>query len=350
MARHHSLMTHLGKQPGAFDFFQAVRVLERRGFALGRSAVGGDTVPEREAVYFRVQPGLRFAVAPIAAVQGTNAITADSPPPELSTTFLGLIGPDGILPQHYTTLILARLRLKDSTLRDWLDLFHHRLLSLFTRAWEKTHLPAAVESHRVRNLPGDDPFAAGLFALSGFGTDGLRDRLRVSNDAAVYYSGLFSRQPRTASGLEQMLSEYFGWPVKVQQLSGHWLYLDLENKAQLPEGPRPGRNVGLGRDVIVGQRVWDVQSKIRLVIGPLDYERFRSLLPRGDARGPLRDLVRLYLGLEIDADVQIVLEQEAVPWCRLDYDERTGPRLGWDTWVRTHNFGQSVGDAVFPAE
>jgi len=350
MARHHNLTAKLGSQPGAFDFFQAVRILERRGVALGRAMVGGDSPPEREALHFRVQPGLRFASSAVATVTGANDTRPDAPPPELTTTFLGLTGSDGIMPQHYTTLILSRLRQKDTTLRDWLDQFHHRLLSLFVRAWEKTHLPAAVEQHRVQGASGDDPFARGLFSLAGFGTDGLRDRLRISNDTIVYYSGLLARQPRTASGLEQVLGEFFGWPVTVQELSGHWLYLDLENKAQLQDGVKPGRNVGLGRDVIIGQRVWDVQSKVRLVIGPLEYSQFRSLLPGGSARGPLRDLARLYLGLEIDADVQIVLKRDAVPWCELEYNERAGPRLGWNTWVRTHNFGEPVGDAVFPAE
>lgn len=350
VGQHHSVLAKLASQPGAFDFFQAVRVLERRAGATGRASLGYDSQPDREAVLIRVQPSLRFASAPVARVQGVDADGEHSPPPELSVTFMGLTGPDGILPQHYTTLILSRLRLKDTTLRDWLDQFHHRILSLFVRAWEKNRLPVAVERQRVEGTTSDDPYTAGLYSLAGFGTDGLRGRSRVSDGAVVYYAGLLSRQPRTATGLEQMLAEYFGWPVSVKQLHGHWLYLDEDNKAQLPAAGGLGRNVSLGRDVIVGQRVWDVQSKVRLVIGPLDYEGFRSLLPGGAARGPLSDLARLYLGLELDADVQVVLDPDAVPWCSLEYNERTGPRLGWNTWVRSHNFGVPVGDAVFPAE
>ena len=76
---------------------------------------------------------------------------------------------------------------------------------------------------------------------------------------------------------------------------------------------------------------------------------FFSLLPGGDARGPLSELVRLYLGLELDAEVRLVLAPDAVPWSGLEYDERLGPRLGWNTWVRTHNFGRPVADASFRA-
>ena len=117
----------------------------------------------------------------------------------------------------------------------------------------------------------------------------------------------------------------------------------------LPGGGRPGLNTALGRDVVIGRRVWDVQGKVRVVVGPLDAESFYSLLPGGDARQPLSDLVRLYLGLELDAEVRLVLAPGEVPWCALNYDEDRGPRLGRNTWVRTHNFGRPVADATFAA-
>jgi type VI secretion system protein ImpH len=122
----------LAAGPGRFDFFQAVRLLERLAGADGRPAVGGDAPPDREAVHFRVQPALRFPAGPVAKVFTPDA----GDPPEMWVTFGGLTGPDGILPQHYTALLLTRHRLKDATLRDWLDLFHHRALSLLVRAWE----------------------------------------------------------------------------------------------------------------------------------------------------------------------------------------------------------------------
>jgi type VI secretion system protein ImpH len=329
--------------PGKFDFFQAVALLERLAAGDGRAAVGGDSAPEQEVVHFRVQPALRFAVAPVAKVVPAG----DDGVPELTVTFGGLTGPDGILPQHYTSLLLARQRLKDHTLRDWLDLFHHRLLSLLFRAWEKTHWPAVVDRHRGEGRSGNDPTTLAAFAVAGFGTAGLRDRLSLPDDAAVFYAGFLGRRPRPASGLEQILGEYFGWPVAVEQLAGQWLYLDAENRAEMPTLTAPGKNVGLGRDAVIGRRVWDVQSKVRIVVGPVDGTGFRSLLPGGDARGPLSEWVRLYLGPEFDAEVQVVIRPEAVPWAALEYDEANGPRLGLNTWIRSHNFGTPVGDVRF---
>ena len=169
----------------------------------------------------------------------------------------------------------------------------------------------------------------------------------MPDDAAVYFAGLLARQPRTASGMEQVLGEFFGWPVAVEQLCGQWLYLDAENRAEMPTASSAGRNMSLGRDVVIGRRVWDVQGKVRVVVGPVGADEFRGLLPGGAARRALSELVRLYLGLEFDAEVQVLLTPDAVPWAALEYDEANGPRLGQNTWVRTHNFGRPVGDVRF---
>jgi type VI secretion system protein ImpH len=338
-----SPLARLFAAPGRFDFFQATRLLERLAIADWQAAVGGDTAPEQEAVHFRVLPALRFAEGPVAKA----APATDDNPPELTVTFGGLTGPDGILPQHYTALLLTRQRLKDATLRDWLDLFHHRLLSLLMRAWEKNRWPAVVDRRRAEGTPGDDAITAAGFAIAGFGTPGLRERTSLPVDAAVFYAGFLSRQPRPSSGLEQILGEYFGWPVAVEQLCGQWLYLDPDNKAEMPTASSPGKNMSLGRDVVIGRRVWDVQGKVRVVVGPIGATGFRSLLPGGDARGPLCELVRLYTGQEYDAEVQVLLQPDAVPWSALEYDEAHGPRLGLNSWVRTHNFGYPVGDVRF---
>jgi type VI secretion system protein ImpH len=329
--------------PGKFDFFQAVRLLERLASADGRAAVGGDTAPGREAVHFRVLPALRFPAGPVAKAAPAGAEN----PPELMVTFGGLTGPDGVLPQHYTALLIARQRLKDNTLRDWLDLFHHRLLSLMTRAWEKNRWAAVVDRQRAEGHSNEDAATQATFAVAGFGTGGLRERLTLPGDVPVFYAGLLSRQPHTATGLEQILADFFGWSVAVEQYAGQWLYLDADNKAELPREGRAGLNCTLGRDVVIGRRVWDVQGNVRIAVGPVDGAAFRGLLPAGVARGPLCEMIRLYLGLEYDAEVQVVLEPDAVPWTALDYDERDGPRLGWNTWVRTHNFGAPVRDVTF---
>src|SRR5688572_17697079 len=121
----------LAAEPYRFDFFQAVRVLEalaRRGEngERKRQPVGGDHAPQDEVVRFRAHVSHRF---PAGGIQDLRLPKSDDDLFEMTVSFLGAIGPSGALPQHYTQLVIDRVRQKDTSLRDFLDLFHHRLIS-----------------------------------------------------------------------------------------------------------------------------------------------------------------------------------------------------------------------------
>lgn len=355
------LSRELFRAPYRFDFFQAVRLIERwydersrRDPRWRREPVGLDQ-PLREVVRFRALPSLGFPAGEISQIreppEGPGA-EPGSPPPEMVVAFLGLIGPSGVLPRHYTELVLRRIRDKDFALRDFLDLFHHRLISLFFRAWEKYRLPFAYERSQL-DPSGRRPDLAtrGLYSLVGMGTGGLRGRLDFDDEAFVYFGGHFSHFPRSASALEGLLGEYFEVPIVVQELQGQWLYLDRDDRALMPgPGLLDGRNNQLGVSLVVGERVWDIQCKFRLRIGPLDYPEFRALMPNGDALRPLCQMTRSFVGPELDFDVQLLLRPGQVPRCQLNPEEGQGPYLGWNSWLHTRPFTHDVDDASFSLE
>ena len=350
-----ALSDELLREPYRFDFFQAVRLLERLLRAPARRPrhpAGRDRSADDDLVRFRSLPSLSFPASAVTAIRRPAAAEPDEPPPppEMSVAFLGLAGPQGVLPRHYTALLLERVRDKDYSLRDLLDLFNHRLVSLFYRAWQKYRLPFAYERAALDG-PGEvDACTQALYCLVGLGTRGLRGRLGVEDEAFVYYGGHFAHWPRSAVALEAVLADYFGVPVRAEQLHGQWLRLGPEDRSLMPGPECPeGRNCQLGMNVIAGERVWDVQSKFRLRVGPLTYAQFRSLMPNGDALRPLAQMARTYVGLEFDFDVQLVLRAAEVPWCRLGPGE-DAPHLGWNTWMRSGEFTRDVADAVFCVE
>jgi type VI secretion system protein ImpH len=351
-----------------FDFFQAVRLLEHRlrddeSSRAARDAgaqgqgVGRDLRPRDEAVRFRAQPSLSFPAGAIAEIR-QPPLSPETPagprPAEMVVTFLGLTGPSGVLPRHYTELLLERGREKDYALRDFLDLFNHRLISLFYRAWEKYRWLVAYERSRLDG-PGTEPDLAtgGLYCLVGMGTARLRGRLEVDDEVFLHYSGHFAHFPRSASALESLLSDHLDMPVRVLQCRGQWLHLDPDDRAVMPTMRDPdGQNNQLGLNVVVGDRIWDVQSKFRLRIGPLTWRQFRSLMPNGAALRPLCQITRTYVGPALDFDVQPVLMPEEVPPCRFSSDPEEGPYLGWNTWTPTAVTPSClpVDDAVFQIE
>lgn len=324
-----------------------MRLLGYIARARGAAPPGANVKPDQEIVRFRAAPSLSFPTSSLATVK--NGAAADTAGPfDVAVAFLGMAGPSGALPYHYTRLVLERVRARDYSLRDFLDLFNHRLVTLFHQAWEKYRLPFTFERVRLGAASADpDPISQVLYSLAGFGTAGLRGRLEVADLAFVYYAGHFSHYPRTALALEGMLTEYFELPAEVRQLQGQWLYLEPDDCSQMPEPGRPeGRNARLGLGLLAGARVWDIQSRFRLRLGPLGYEQFRRLLPPGDMLRPVAQLTRTYAGPELDCDVQLVLKPDEVPWCQLG-DEAL---LGWNTWVRCGEFDTAVADTVFLVE
>lgn len=323
-------------EPHRFGVFAAVRLLQ--AFAPDRPRVGHDGPPRSEAVRFAAEPSLAFPASEILECTEDPA----GGPARLVVRMFGLTGPLGTLPRHYTALIIERLRARDATLAEFLDLFNHRLMSLFVRAWEKYRL------HLWVARDGRDTLSRSLFSLFGLGTVGLRDRLAVDDRALLFYTGLLAQRPRSASGLATLLTDYFGGlPVRIDQFVGQWLQLDPDSLTSLQ--PFGGNN-RLGVDAVIGSRVWHTQSRFRARLGPMDYDRFCGFLPTGEASHEALDLTRFFVGLEFDFEFQLVLRADAIPACRLGSTGPKGARLGWTTWLVSQPRTTDADDVCFDAE
>lgn len=318
-----------------FDFFQAVRLLER--LDPDREPVGESVDPKKEAVRFRSRVSLMFPPSQIHDIEAPGP--GESGPAKMTVPFWGLTGPIGVLPTPYTELLIERTRYKDTGLWEFLDLFHHRLLSFFYRAWEKSRFPVAYER------TGEDRFTTFLFDVVGMGTDHLRGRMAVPDQALVFYSGLIAQRPHSATALAQVLRDYFRVPVEVDQFHGQWLALEAENLTRMGAA-----NSELGVNLVAGTHVFVSQSKFRVRLGPLTLRQFSSFLPNGRALRPLSQMSRFLAGFELDFDVQLVLKKEEVPPCQLGGAGAIPPMLGWSTWVRTEEMKEDAGDVVLPVD
>jgi type VI secretion system protein ImpH len=320
-----------------FDFFQAVRVLER--LYPERRPVGYGALPAEEMVRFTTRIALSFPPSSICEVTPPDGTDK---PAEMNVAFMGLAGLIGVLPRHYTEMILERMRQKDFTLRDFLDLFNHRFISLFYRAWEKYRFPIAYE-RAVAGGDRYDPVSLNIFHLFGMGPRGLRERLDVPGETLLYYSGLIAQQPHSAMALEALLGDYFEVSVKTQQFVGQWLPLAVDQRARLTA---QGNRQSLKAGAVLGACFWDQQAKFRLRLGPMKFGKFKNFFPNGQALKQLVQLVRLFNGQQLDFDLQLVLEAAEVPGCRLGRPGSDAVQLGWSTWLKTKEFSYHPDDAV----
>ncbi len=334
------LIERLSSEPGAFEFFQAVRLLEieAREQSHACEPVGHDHPPERESVRFHAASALAFPAAPIHALEREaepSAATSESRAWHMYVTFLGLVGAAGVLPAHYTELVHERARKRDHALRDFLDLFQHRAISFFYRAWCKYRFPIAWERERASG--GADPFTWSLECLAGRGTAGTRNRQRMRDSTAVYFAGHLAHRPRSAAGLESMLEEFLGAGVRAEQFVGRWLAVPDEEQSRLPCADFPrGRNNVLGAGLLLGARVWDVCSKVRIHVGPLSAAQFEMLEPGSLGVERVRDLVFSYLEIGTDAELSVELAPGCAPGLRLSGNEPRNSRLGCDAWLSAH--------------
>ena len=318
-----------------FDFFEAVRILER--LLPDRAAVGREGPPDREVVRFRSHLTLAF---PASSVHHLDRAAEADGPLAMTVSFMGLTGPMGVLPQVYTELLLERRRSGDRTAGAFLDLFNHRMVSLFFRAWEKYRVAISYERGE------GERFSRFLLDFMGLGGRGLRDRHEFPDAVLLFYTGFFAQRHRPAVVLERLLQDAFGQPVEVHQFVGQWLKLEPGDRSVLsPAGPHNQ----LGVSLVLGDRVWDEQGKFRIRIGPLTFDRFREFLPDGPPFRRLAQMARLFVDGEFDFDVQLVLRADEVPESRLTSAAGAGPRLGRYAWLKSREFARDADDAVFAA-
>src|SRR5262249_13780746 len=275
--------------PSAFDFLQAVRLLEIR--AQG-SARPHDAPPYADVVRFRASFELGFAPSEIRDLQRP----APGGVPEMTIAMFGTGGPDGPLPTSFTADILDRLKNQAAALAAFLDIFHHRLVSLLYRI-HKVHRLALVSV-----APDRTPAARYALSLVGLGLPSLASQLEAPS-AVLRYAGLLAATPRSAVGLAVMLTDYFAVPFEVRQFAGDWYALDPDECTHIGVA---GRNHAIGHNAVVGTRVWIQDAGVVLRVGPLTARQFGNFLPEGAAHGALAEMVRFYAGADLKVRIQLL--------------------------------------------
>ncbi|WP_165611329.1 type VI secretion system baseplate subunit TssG [Sphingomonas jatrophae] len=318
------------------EFFEAVRrIIAAAGRDGAGPGIGGDRRPEEEVLRLVAAQGSRHPDAEIASAERSP----DNGRVTLEATFMGLTGPSGVLPDHYTELVVARDRARDAALGEFLDLFNHRALSLFYRAWAKYRLPVAFEDAGGRL---DDPFSAALAAIAG--RDGPGDDPRLLG--AV---GLLARRVRSPEAVRRVLTTLFGLPIEVLELQPHRIRIDAGDQTRIPSGDLGrGAYMGLGVDAVAGETAVNVASRFRLRVGPLDAAQFDAFFLDGGTHARLAQAVRAIVGATMDFDIQLVLQKEDVPQIRVS-DAAMPTRLGQNSWLLHGPAERNRDDTVLPA-
>jgi type VI secretion system protein ImpH len=325
-----ALYASLADEPFKHDFYLAMRMVD--AFNGERPRLGYALRPSEDAVRLHQEPSMTFAPASISAFRFAGDSTTDRP--SMSVRFFGFLGPNGALPLHLTEFAVQRVRqANDPTFVGFLNIFHHRWLSLFYRSWAQASPTVSLDR------PNTDRFSSYVCSLIGYGQSELKQRSAVPDIAKQYFAGLLARQVRNAEGIAALLRSFFGVPVAIEQFVGHWMSLSERDLTRIGSNTAASQ---LGAGATLGKRVWDKQHKITVVLGPMSFLRFQDLLPTGTAGVRLRDWLIAYFGFDLLCDVRLVLERPEVPAAILG----GGCQLGWSGWIGQRSEDPSRGDAA----
>jgi type VI secretion system protein ImpH len=304
-----------------FSFFKAVELLEK--FSPDKKRLGQTLEPSKEPVRFFVNPGFAFPPSDIAGLRKNS----EDGPSEMEAAFLGLIGPSGLLPHWYTAHAIERKKKKDNTFIEFLNIFHHRLISLFYLAWKKHRFPENYQ-------PGaGDRLSRYVLSLAGLGTKGMVGMLGLPRESLTFYSGLLSLPVASAASIEAAIEYFSGARTRVDQFVQRDVPLEEADVTRLGAA-----NASLGKDAVCGSQVKECQTKFRVNMGPVAYQIYNRLMPAGDLLPPVFSLIRYMVGIEFEFEIRVYLKKEEVPPCVLGQKGPCAAALGWTTWMSSPGY------------
>lgn len=323
-----TLLNALRDNPFKYGFYQAVRRIESA--YKDKPRVGKSLRPKDDPIRFSQPPSTKFATSSLAYFKlGEKGL-----PPKLGQNFFGVFGPNGPLPFHLTEFAHGRIvNDNDPTIAAFADIFHHRMIALFYRAWANTQPTTNYDR------PENDEFAKYVGALFGLGLPSLRNRDSIQDRTKLYYAGLFANQTKNQEALQAIISDYLQVNTHIEQFVGQWIKLPKECQLLLGISKE---TCTLGQNAALGSKAWECQQKFRVVLGPLSRKDYLRMLPGGRSLSHLKDIVRNFVGDELAWDLKLIMKHEDMPTLKVGV---TG-NLGWTSRVWSKSIDKDIDELI----
>jgi type VI secretion system protein ImpH len=319
----------LASREARSQFVPLIALLER--LLGGDVRVGGDGPLAQEKFRFRHDPALTFHTVDVSALRlhGDSERAAWEEPQgtprdriraQITSTFLGLTGAVSPLPTYMAEEV-AHDDEDPPVLRNFLDIFHHRFLSLIYRS--VTRFDFALEylsggrdawSRRVQTLTGVDAFSPDR-------------RTRLAPGLVLRIAPVLATRRRSAMALEAGVREVLRLSegeTRVRQFLSTWAPLAEDDRIKLGVV-----NSHLSRGMLLGTRVLSRAGKFRISVGPVRAEDRVRLQVGGDLYERVRGVVELAAPAGLEWDLEVTSDERPA----MKLASRSGSKLGRETWL-----------------
>lgn len=342
----------LDQQLEHLDFFQALRIIESVCLNGGENApfnvaylVGDSLRPEQEPIRIQTDSAMKYFPSEIKSIAVDSGVGNSTLGYQYQVTsrLMGMHGATGVLPFHYSRLILVRNRLKDKGFETFLNLFNHRILSLYYRAWKK-HQPLVVhDSHKHLKQKKTHPFKKLMLSVAGLGIPQATEVSQIRTEHLISVASLLGRNNASADAIAALAKTVLKLPVRIKQFQGHWLSIPQDCRSRLPDKNNPqGVNVQLGRSTVLGQRLWYATDKYAVVIYNVNYEQLLVLRPNGTLLPLVRRLCQLATAPNMTCKFQIHTNKKYLPRFQLTQNQKDSAILGWNALLSQRKIDQEL--------
>ncbi|MDR0630538.1 MAG: type VI secretion system baseplate subunit TssG [Holosporales bacterium] len=286
----HSLVDLLIFSPQKFSFVKAVDV--------ALTYQNNKNIPKSINIKSRINYSSKFSDISIVEGVKDNCI-------EMHVNIQGIAGIEGALPDCYVEeYITHNNQVAKKAISDFFDIFNDKILVLRYR-YMKKYDPTCISTFLSKSI-----FGKIMFCLAG----DHQDKALIPEQFNISSQNIFWRNARSAEGLRILLSSFFEIPVKIEQFVG--AFVEADKALQTSIGNRIGRFNKLDQDSYLGNKSWEVKNGIRVIVGPLDFEKYTAFLPRKsllDQRvsklEKMKEIIRSYIPYGINVSIFFYLNE-----------------------------------------
>ncbi len=305
-----AVLATLPKDIKHYHFFAVMRLLE----SVSAARFGNSKSASEDPIYLGQNPHITFAPSMLDGIRKSTQTSHQW----LDVNFFGLLGPNGPMPLTMSEDITRLKSKKKQQISDFLNIFHHRLLSLLYRAW-------ANKEPSIQRDTGVNNYERYIGSLAGYGLPALRQRDTMPDYGKFGHVAYLAGQSKHRQGLESMLYQLFNVQARIEEFIGEWLSIDKQHQCQLRESHYAKQ---LGVNATLGKNSWQCQYKFKVLLGPMHYDDYLHFLPDQPKIKTVNSVIKNYVGLEFDWEITLLLIKSSIPCTTLGQSGL----LGWTSW------------------